>query len=142
MIQWFQKKMKTNKNKNWKCTLLVDIPFEYIEKIEKKKSVFQKWQSFIQHRILQIHVIPEIYYRVERLWISRSSLLLFHGHGRIAPRSILESACIMNVCHIRQLISVDRCQAKTFARRRPDCVIDFQCLLSDELRSIAIDGLK
>lgn len=60
---------------------------------------------------------------------------------RIAPRLILESACIMNVCHIRQLISVDRCQAKTFARRRPDCVIDFQCLLS-ELRSIAIDGLK
>ena len=59
------------------------------------------------------------------------------------------SACIMNVCHIRRLISVGRCRHQNVCatRRdaarapcRPDCVIDFRCLLSGAVLSRLMDS--
>ena len=55
---------------------------------------------------------PSLFFRM-----STSTLVPLFSRHPTARLNSTQSACIMNVCHIRQLISVGHCRIKTFARR-------------------------
>lgn len=87
-------------------SLLLLFPFSLIHPSLSNRSFPPPFYRFLGRFRRLFRSLPSLFLSPDFAISSRSAATMH-------PRLILQSACIMNVCHIRQLISVDRCHAKT-----------------------------